>query len=125
MPAQEQTYARTGLTADGSDRLTAYLRSLPVRGLASETVAAAGETLWRQLQESLAGVTAPNCVPMDDGGLRFSWIQDGRYLDAEVACTGRYEWFFRDRAAGVTEDGEGTLDAPSSEFVSHLRALYS
>jgi hypothetical protein len=103
----------------------AYLRSLPERRLASEPVASLGEMLWRQLRESVPNVAVPNCVPMDDGGLRFSWIKDGRYLDAEIAATGRYEWFFRDRAAGITEDGEGTAEAPSSGLVSHLRALYS
>ena len=62
---------------------------------------------------------------MDDGGLRFSWIKDRRYLDAEIAANGRYEWFFRDRAAGITEDCEAALETAPSELLSHLRALYS
>lgn len=126
MPTQEQTYARAGdRTSNTDDRLLAYLRSLPGRRLASEPVASVAEKLWRQIREALSHAVAPNCVPMDDGGLRFSWINDGRYLDAEIAASGRYEWFFRDRVAGITEDGETSVEAAPSELLSHLRALYS
>jgi hypothetical protein len=126
MPAQGQTYARAvDAAAETSEALMTYLRSLPGRHLASQAVASAAEGLWRQLRLTLSDVAAPNCVPMDDGGLRFSWIKDGRYLDAEIAADGRYEWFFRDRAAGITEDGEASTGAPPSELLSRLRALYS
>ena len=103
----------------------AYLRSLPGRHLTSEAVASAAEKLWRQVHETLSDAVTPNCVPMDDGGLRFSWINDGRYLDAEIAANGHYEWFFRDRAAGVTKDGGASVEAEPSELLSRLRALYS
>ncbi len=126
MPTQEQTYApAVDPAANASDRLSAYLRSLPGRRLASEPVASVAEKLWRQIHETMSHAAAPNCVPMDDGGLRFSWIKGGRYLDAEIAASGRYEWFFRDRAAGITEDGETSIEAAPSELLSHLRALYS
>lgn len=126
MPTQEQTYApAVDPAANPSDQLWAYLRSLPGRCLAAEVVVSAAEELWRQVHEALPGAIAPNCVPMDDGGLRFSWIKEGRYLDAEIAASGRYEWFFRDRAEGITEDGETSVEAAPSELLSHLRALYS
>jgi hypothetical protein len=127
MPTQEQTYTHhAGPTAEADDRLTAYLRSLPQRQLAADGVVRAAERLWERLRDALPGIVVPNCVPTEEGGLRFSWIHEGRYLDAEIAADGRYEWFFRDRAAGLTEDGaQPTVEIVSPQFLSHLRTLNS
>ncbi len=124
MPTQEQLNARSVVASDREERLTAYLRSLPERRLASGSAAAAAEQLWLRLHAAAPDVAPPNCVPMEDGGLRFSWIKDGRYLDAEIDANGRYEWFFRDRAAGITADGDATVEDTPAELLSRLRALY-
>lgn len=127
MTTQEETYAEhAGQAAEGDDRLIAYLRSLPQRRLATDHVVRAAERLWERLRDGLPRIAAPNCVPTEDGGLRFSCIKDGRYLDAEIAAEGQYEWFFRDRAAGVTEDGSAsTVEVVPPQFLSHLRTLNS
>lgn len=125
MPTQEQTYTPVDAAANSDTRLLAYLRASSERRLVSDVVAFAAERLWRQVREALPGVAQPNCVPMDDGGLRFSWIKDDRYVDAEIGADQRYEWFFRDRSADITEDGEATVQDKPSDLVTHLRTLYS
>jgi hypothetical protein len=123
MATQQQTY--TAPVAASHARLSAYLRSLPQRHVASEDVVCAAERLWDRIHDALPGAPVPNCVPIDDGGLRFSWIQGDRYVDAEITSGERYEWFFRDRAADSTDDGDAAIDGDASELLSHLRKLYS
>jgi hypothetical protein len=97
---------------------------MPTRDVASEVVRAA-ERLWERIHDALPHAPVPNCVPTDDGGLRFWWVHEDRYIDAEIASGERYEWFFRDRGADRTEDGAAAIDGDASDLLAHLHKLYS
>ncbi|MGH7486324.1 MAG: hypothetical protein ACRD3J_21410 [Thermoanaerobaculia bacterium] len=112
------------LQSDSVERWLAYLRSLPMRSLATENVAAATERLWSQLSDELdALIPPPNASPTDDGGVLMSWQRNGRHLEVEMMPDGTYDWFYRHRASDTDESGTDAADEVSDRFALRLREV--
>lgn len=107
------------------ERWLAYLKSLSERKLANEGVPTIAQQLWSRLRQLHGGITPPNARPTDDGGVRMSWTENGRYLEIEIAADhATFEWFYRDTKAEVS-DGEDSIPVTEtpSRLVSRLRDL--
>ena len=105
------------------ERWSRYLRTLPMRGLATADSAAMTERLWMRLAEELDHLIPPNASPTDDAGILMSWTQRGRHLEIEVMRDGSFEWFFRHRAANISEGGVQEPDTVPDELVARLRQV--
>lgn len=107
------------------ERWARYLRSLPLRGLATAESAAASERLWTRLSEEVECLVPPNASPTDDGGILMSWTKGGHHLEIEVMPNARYEWFYRQRTLDIAEGGVETDDNDNlrDELVGRLRQV--
>lgn len=92
-----------------SERWITYLDSLLERQLANKLVVEAARNLWASLRKMHASITPPNARPTDDGGVRMSWTNNGRYLEVEIAAdAATFEWFYRNTKARVS-DGDDSI----------------
>lgn len=111
------------LRENTQERWARYLRSLPLRNLATAESAAASERLWTRLTEEIEQLVPPNASPTDDGGILMSWTKSGHHLEIEVMPDASYEWFYRHRALDVAEGGFEDNDNLRDELVGRLRQV--
>ena len=105
------------------ERWARYLRSLPLRHLATAEASAASERLWVRLVEEVEQLLPPNASPTDDGGILMSWTRDGRHLEIEVMPDASYEWFYRHRALDIAEGGVESEDSLRDGLIARLRQV--
>ena len=111
------------LRSNPFERWLRYLRSLPARGLASVSAAAAAERFWARLSEEVERATPPNASPTDDGGVLMSWTAHGHHVEVEIATSGTYEWFYRHRASDTTDAGVIDDEGLPQELVEHVKQV--
>jgi len=105
------------------ERWSTYLNSLPARQLASEEVVDAARQLWRNIRQLYDRATPPNARPTDEGGLRWSWVSGGRYLEITLFLA-TYEWYFRDSNISLSDgDEEVPVTTVPAKLVDALRKL--
>ncbi|HET8797574.1 MAG TPA: hypothetical protein VFO89_07800 [Thermoanaerobaculia bacterium] len=100
-----------------------YLRSLPMRHLATAAAAQMTERLWMQLTEEIDELSPPNASPADEEGVLMSWTRNGHHLEIEVSRDGAYEWFYRHRASNTNDGGSETDDIVPDALVERLRQV--
>ena len=110
---------------DAEERWLAYLKSLSERKLANEGVSTVAQQLWYRLRQLDGAIRPPNARPTDDGGMRMSWTENGRYLEIEIAAdAATFEWFYRDTSAKIS-DGDDAIPVTETpnQLLSRLRDL--
>lgn len=105
------------------ERWQRYIKSLPMRHLATSAAAGTSERLWVQLAEEIERVSPPNASPTDEDGVLMSWTRNGHHLEIEVMNDGAYEWFYRHRASNTTDGGSETDDIVPETLVERLRQV--
>ena len=74
-----------------------YLSEMQVRGRLSRIVTKAARALWSFFLEREPAIDVPHAGPTEDGGLLMVWDKGRHHFELEVAPSGRYDWFYRDR----------------------------
>ncbi|MBV9494774.1 MAG: hypothetical protein JOZ54_11060 [Acidobacteria bacterium] len=102
-----------------------YIRSLPMRHLATSAAASTSERLWIQIAEEVDQVSPPNASPTDENGVLMSWTRSGHHLEVEVMNDGTYEWFYRHRASHTDDGGSESDDIVPDTLFERLRQVMS
>jgi len=97
-----------------------YLASLaelkPLR-----TSAEMAQELWKQLRKKIPALPLPVAFPIDDDRLQLSWTSGPYHLSVDIFST-KWDWFFRNRASGKIDGGEGQAEG-EEVFMTHLLDL--
>lgn len=109
--------------ADGTEtRWYTYVDTLSHRGLTSKEVADAARNVWRAIRSIAPTIPPPDASPTNSRGLLMSWDASGRFhLEIEILPDTSYEWFYRERAADVSDGGEeANVDVLPEALVARL-----
>jgi len=94
-----------------------YLREMQVRGRLSRIVTKAARALWSFFLEREPAIDVPHAGPTEDGGLLMVWDKGRHHFELEIAPSGRYDWFYRDRD---TDKYEGQPDCAVGDYSKEL-----
>ncbi len=87
-------------------RWLGYLDQLRTAVGAGDQLAHAGRTLWALIRETSPKAPVPSARLTEEGHLRMSWNQPGRYLEIVLTGGDRYDWSFADPDRDTYADGE-------------------
>lgn len=102
-----------------------YLHSIATS--TSPTVTHAAKELWTELRQRVStALEPPHAGPTEGRGLLMVWDRGQHHLEFEIAPSGCYDWFYRDRSTDTYKGEEDCLLGAyfSPELSSTIRVIW-